>query len=79
MYKLKNYDELSYLINNKNILIVQLGSSSCAPCHSINIKLSSWLVEHHDIYGIYVPIEEFPETAAQLGIFTVPVVLVYMH
>lgn len=72
--------ELSFdeVIKNNNIVILEFGSELCGACKSIDYKLSNWLDEIGGIEGYYVPSEENMELAASLGIFTSPVVLVYV-
>ena len=60
------------------VLILQFGSQSCAPCKAIHARLDRWLDLHPAVCGVYVPIEDFPQLAAQNQVFTVPTVLVYV-
>ncbi len=76
---LKPGDTFSPSSSEKSIYIVQFGSQNCLPCISLHQKLDQWLSDHPQVYGIYVPIEKFPELAASQGIFTVPSILVYVE
>ena len=77
MERMKHKGELSEKLRTARLLVVQFGAASCTPCTAIRQKLDSWLDEYGQAEGLYVPIDEFPEAAAEQGIFTVPAVLVF--
>lgn len=56
--------------------IVQFGSSACAPCFAIRNKLDKWVAQHKGVDSVYISVEDFPEVAAQEGVFAVPAVFV---
>lgn len=63
---------------NKRIKILQIGAESCLPCHSLRQKIEEWLTVHSEVDGVYLSLEEFPDIAAEEGIFTVPAILVFV-
>lgn len=73
--------ELNFRQPDKNfpVLIVQFGSEKCMPCFAIKNKIDNWIETHSNVKGIYVPIEDFPEAAANEGIFSVPTILVFVE
>ncbi len=73
---LKQESGLDSRIQSENILIVQYGAQRCAPCHALEKKLTDYVTE---VSAIYIPTEDFPELAAQAGVFTVPTILVYVQ
>lgn len=79
MIILKTGDTFAPSSSKNSICIVQFGSQSCLPCVALHSKLDQWLSNHPKVFGIYVPIEKFPELAASHGIFTVPSILVFVE
>ncbi len=76
---LKQESGLDSRIQSENILIVQYGSQGCAPCHALRKKLADYVNTFPEVSAIYIPTEDFPELAAQAGVFTVPTILVYVR
>ena len=70
-------EELRRLQAREGLAVLQIGTEDCGPCKAIRARLEGWLAEHPGVEGLYLPLEDFPEAAAELGIFTVPAVLVY--
>ncbi len=66
------------LIQNTPFVLLQFGSEKCAPCHSISYKLEQWQLQHGNVVIRYIPIEQFPELPAQLGIYSAPTILTYI-
>lgn len=70
---------LQKAIEQHQILIVQFGASSCGPCKAIQNKIKLWNLRCPDIYHVYISVEEMTELCAQMGVFTVPTVFVYVE
>ncbi len=66
-------------LEQDGVLIIQFGSASCLPCTALRQRISLWQEVHSDVEALYVPLEKYPQLAAQNGIFTVPSVLVYVN
>ena len=79
MENLRAEEQLNILLQSSKILLVQFGAVTCTPCAAIHQKLEEWLPAHPMVSGIYVSIEKFRELTAQLGIFTVPTIFVYVE
>lgn len=75
---LENSLELQEQIHKTQILIVQFGAQTCVPCHTIQHKIAAWCEQQKQVGYLYIPIETFPELAAQAGVFVVPTVQVYI-
>ncbi len=79
MLDLKKDEYIKELIDKSQILILQFGSDTCAPCKAIRHRIDLW---NEDLKGKvksrYIPIEEFPELSAEHGIFSAPTILVYV-
>ena len=72
-------DDLNKIISNNDITIIQYGSATCMPCHSIKNRITTWQEDHKDIPAYYVSLEENMEIAAQRGILSAPTVEVYIE
>ena len=70
-------EQFNALRQAERLLMVQFGSETCTPCTAIRRKLEEWLTGHPRVFGGYVPVEEARALSAQLGVFTVPTILVY--
>ena len=65
------------LLQTQPVVLLQIGSARCAPCAAIRHRIDAWGQAQTGIAGYYVPIEDFPALSAQLGVFSVPTLLVY--
>ena len=79
METLNNQDALQAAIQQKQIVIVQFGSESCLPCRALQNRIKAWNKEHPDVCHVYVSVAELPELCAQMGVFTVPAIFVYVE
>ena len=70
---------LNTLAKNTPVLIAQFGADSCAPCKAIHNRIDRWVTEHPSVGSVYVPVEEFPQLAAQENVFSVPTVVVFVN
>ncbi len=66
------------IIQNQ-ILILQFGSESCAPCKALQNRIKAWNQEHPAVEHVYVTADERPEPCTQMGVFTVPAIFVYVE
>ena len=76
---LNNQDALQAAIQENQILILQFGSDSCAPCKALQNRIKVWNQENPSVCHAYVRVNEFPELCAQMGVFTVPTIFVYVE
>lgn len=74
----KKYN-LNKIISKNTITIIQYGTSTCMPCHSIKNRITKWLENHKDIAAYYISLEENMEIAAQRGILSAPTIEVYIE
>ena len=79
MEHLKTEEQFNALLKTEKFLLVQFGSVTCTPCAALHQKLEAWLSAHPLVYGVYVPVEAFRKLTAQLGVFTVPTIFVYVE
>lgn len=79
MKDLKVDEDLMRLISNAPVCVLQFGDESCPPCAALRGKLERWMKDHPEMAVRYIPIREFPMLSAQMGIFSVPTILVYIQ
>ena len=79
MIEFSNKDDLNKIISENTIVIIQYGSTTCMPCHSIKNKITTWEQDHKDVVAYYISLEENMEIAAQRGILSAPTVEVYIE
>ncbi len=77
MQQLHTIEELKTYIKQDGLSILEIASSSCAPCSSIKRKIEDWAAGYPHIRTAFAEIEEIPEITGQLQIFTAPAVLVF--
>ena len=65
--------------NKEGLVVAEFGSFRCPPCRDLRRKIELWLERHPEAEGIYVPIEECPEIAAQNDVFSSPTVRLYVN
>lgn len=78
METLNNQEALQAAIQQNQILILQFGSESCAPCKALQNRLKTWNQAHPAVCYAYVTVSQLPELCAQMGVFTVPTIFVYV-
>lgn len=79
MKQLKDPETLEALRREKPILIVQFGADTCGPCRALRERLRRWEQTHPGVFCLYVSVPDFPALCAQMGVFTVPVISVYVQ
>ena len=77
MLKLHTIEEVQNYITQDGLSILEIASSSCAPCSSIKRKIEDWAAGYPHIRTAFAEIEEIPEITGQLQIFTAPALLVF--
>lgn len=65
-------------IKGDGMLIVEIGSRSCAPCAAIRRKLDDFLNENPAIEGRYLSVEAHPEVAGALHVLSVPTLILFI-
>ena len=51
-------DDLNKIISDNDIAIIQYGTATCMPCHSIKNRITMWQEDHKDIKAYYISLEE---------------------
>ncbi len=76
---LSETEQMDEIIKNHPLVLLQIGSSQCAPCHAISQRLEQWNKKNSNVEIRYVPLEKYPEMTAQMGIYSVPTILTYVE
>ncbi len=79
MIMIQNQETLQEAIQQNKIVIVQFGSESCAPCKALQNRIQTWNQRHPAVCHVYATVAELPELCAQMGVFTVPTIFVYVE
>lgn len=69
MIEFSNKDDLNKIISENTIVIIQYGSTTCMPCHSIKNKITTWQENHKDVAAYYISLEENMEIALNEAFF----------
>ena len=79
MLRLTNTPELVRAIAGHDAVVVLYGGAHCGVCMALKPKLHRVLCEQYpDIRAYYVDCGQYPAVAAQAGVFSLPVVRVYL-
>ncbi len=79
MITIQNQEALQAAIHQNQALILQFGSESCAPCKALQNRIKIWNQVHPAVCYAYVTVSQRPEFCAQMGVFTVPTIFVYVE
>jgi hypothetical protein len=79
MRKPASLKQLQESIHHDPIVLIQIGSEQCAPCHAIENRIDRYLNGRKDITSWYGSIDELPELSGFFEIFTVPALLLYLN
>lgn len=79
MERIRSQEALQAAIRKNQILILQFGSENCAPCKALQNRIEAWNQEHSSICYAYVSLSDLSELCAQMGVFTVPAIFVYVE
>lgn len=75
----ENHDALQEYLRREKIVVLQFGSETCGPCKAIQKKIELWNMDHPRVQYLYISADSMPEACAQMGVFTVPTVFVYVE
>ena len=79
MITIQSHSEFTKTIHKYPIVIAQFGSESCSPCSALKQRIQIWNAGHPNVHHIYVTVDDQPKLCAQMGIFTVPSIIVYVE
>ena len=70
-------ESLEKLISESDLLFLQFGNEFCSPCRAIRLRVDVWL-DTHPAVARYVDVPAHISLCAQMGILSVPAVVVFM-
>ena len=76
MEKVMSYNDLLYKIDRNDKLLLYVMSENCSVCHADFPKVDV-LAKKHNVDSVNIMINEIPEAAGQLSLFTAPVVILF--
>jgi thiol-disulfide isomerase/thioredoxin len=79
MRELSEGEGVGEAVSSAPLVVVEYGSSTCAPCAALHGRIERWEREHPGVLALYVPLELHMEEAAQAGIMGGPTVEVWAH
>ncbi len=79
MKHLLDGQKLDDIVQEKPIVVIEIGSICCCACSAISQKLETHFKEDEDVVCYSVSLEAQPEIAANMGIYSAPAVLVYVE
>ena len=77
MQNVKKLLEIQELSKREGMSLFYFSRPACGVCSAIKPKVMTMLEEFPEIPAYYLNLDEIPEAAGQLSIFTIPAVLVY--
>lgn len=76
MEKVINYNDLMNKIDKKDKLLLYVMSEGCSVCHADFPRVDA-LAKKHEMESVQIMVNEIPEAAGQLSLFTAPVVILF--
>lgn len=76
MKTITTFENLQYEIKNNDKLLLFVMSDGCTICHADQPRVQS-LVEDIDLPAVEITVNQMPEAAGQLSLFTSPVVILF--
>lgn len=76
-------ERLEDVIAAAPLALLQFGTSACAPCEALRLKIDSWLDErdtepgHLPLEAIHISLDEHPALAAQADVLSAPTLRFY--
>ena len=77
METINDFDTLISIRDTEAMVLFYLSRPACGVCSAIKPKVIALLKEFPEIRSFYVNLDEIPEAAGGLSVFTIPAVLVY--
>lgn len=71
--------KLDDIVQEKPIVVIEIGSTRCCACSAIGQKLDARYIDNDKVACYSVSLEAQPEISAEMGIYSAPAVLVYVE
>ncbi|UXR77389.1 MULTISPECIES: thioredoxin family protein [unclassified Staphylococcus] len=76
MEKVMNYNDLMHKMETNDKLLLYVMAEGCGVCHADFPRVDA-LAKKYDMNSIQIIVNEIPEAAGQLSLFTAPVVILF--
>lgn len=77
--KLSSMEEIESFIEENELAFLYVTRPNCSVCHGLKPQIEAILDNYPKIYCATVDASEIPEVAGRFEIFTVPVLLLFVH
>lgn len=77
MKKVKSTEEINDFINS-DIAIVYFTGLDCGACEAIKFKVEDMIKKYPKIKACEISGEKYPKIAAEFGIFSLPILILYV-
>lgn len=77
MQRLYQLSEIKQMIQESPLVLLLIKTSQCGVCESIQAKAAGLLKSHAKVRGIYVFMEDAPDTAAEYLALSAPTLLLF--
>lgn len=77
MQRLYELSEIKQAIQEHDLVLLLIKTSQCSVCESIQVKAGGLLDSHKAVKGIYVFMEDAPDTAAEFLALSAPTLLLF--
>jgi len=77
--KLKNINEIREFTENNDLAFLYVSSWECSVCRELLPKIEKMLSSYPLIASRHVEVNEIPEVAGGMSIFTIPVLLLFIN
>lgn len=79
MELLNTLEDINSFINNNKLSMLYVSSNNCSVCHVLLPKIQDLLKNYPKINFKEIIIENIPEAAGELSVFTIPVIIFYIE
>jgi len=77
MQNIEDFSEIQNISEGQGMSLFYISRPSCGVCTALKPKVRHMLEEFPMVPSYYVDLDNIPEAAGQLSVFTIPAILVY--
>jgi thiol-disulfide isomerase/thioredoxin len=75
---LNSIDEVEKFIGNHHLAFLYISKTNCSVCHALLPKVQEVMAKLPKIQMAFINVDDVPELAGHLSIFTAPVLILYV-
>jgi thiol-disulfide isomerase/thioredoxin len=76
--KLFSIEDVEHFINSHHLAFLYISKTNCSVCHALLPKVKEVMAEFPKIQMAFVNVDDIPDIAGHLSIFTAPVLILYV-